>query len=251
MKRNWPWTATVVYLVQIPILLGYGAGRIPIHPIVIMLPLVGLLNGKFEGKGREGLGLIVVQPGRSLLLVLLFAALHFGGQLIVLRLESVPLRLFPLTLETMGTLVGDCAIAVFIIALWEEVVSRGYIQTRLQETWGFWGVIVATFLFASLHLPSAFLNYGGALTWVFFRFAQTGLSGFLMGYVYWRAGSILPTVVLHGLRNFAGSIISHLSGVIVAQIVVRQISFQFLWLIGQVGLMLFICRLLFSKRAKT
>jgi len=251
MKRNWPWTVAAVYLVQIPILIGYGAGWIPIHPIAIMLPLVGLLNGKVEGRGREGLGLIVVQPGRSLLLALLFAALHFGGQLIVLRLESVPLRPLPLTPKTIGELGGDFAVDVFIIALWEEVVSRGYIQTRLQEAWSFWGVIVATLFFASLHLPSAFLDYGGDLSRISFRFAQTGLSGFMLGYVYWRAGSVLPTVALHGLRNFAGSIASQLGGVVLAQMLIRQEPFQFLWLVGQVGLMLCICRLISGKRAKT
>jgi hypothetical protein len=44
-----------------------------------MLPLVDLLNGRVEGKGGEGLGMIVVRPGRSLLLALLFATLHLGG----------------------------------------------------------------------------------------------------------------------------------------------------------------------------
>jgi len=250
MKRDWSWTVAAVYLVQIPILIGYGAGWIPIHPIAIMLPLVGLLNGEVEGRGREGLGLIVVQPGRSLLLALLFAALHFGGQLIVLRLESVPLRPLPLTPEMMGTLGGDFAVDVFIIALWEEIVSRGYIQTRLQEAWGFWGVVVATLLFASLHLPSAFLDYGSDLPRLSFRFAQTGLSGFMLGYVYWRAGSVLPTVALHGLRNFAGGIGLRLSNIIAAEMYVTQVPFQFLWLVGQVGMMLCICRLLFGKRAK-
>ena len=58
MKRGTLW-AVAVYLVQIPILVGYERGWLPIHPIVIMLPLVGLLNGQIERRGREGLGLTV------------------------------------------------------------------------------------------------------------------------------------------------------------------------------------------------
>ena len=83
---------TAVYLVQIPIVIAYGAGWIPIHPIVIMLPLVGLLSAKIGGRGREGLGLIVVQPARSLLLTLIFSGFHFGRQLIILHLERIPMQ---------------------------------------------------------------------------------------------------------------------------------------------------------------
>jgi membrane protease YdiL (CAAX protease family) len=247
MRRKSLWIATAVYLVQIPIVLGYGAGWIPIHPIVVMLPLVGFLNDKVEQRGWEGLGLIVVQPGRSLLLALLFAALHFGGQLVTLRLESIPLQPLPLTLAPLGMLVGDFALGVFIIALWEEIVSRGYVQTRLQEAWGFWGVIVASLLFSSLHLPSAFLDFGYDIPTALFHFVQVGLVGFMLGYVYWQTGSVLTAIVLHGLRNFAWAVSLRLGNITPAQMHVSQMSFQFLWLVGQVGLMLFVCRALFGS----
>ena len=48
--------AGAVYAFQIPFLIGCVVGLIPVHPIVAFLPLVGLLNGKVEGRGREGLG---------------------------------------------------------------------------------------------------------------------------------------------------------------------------------------------------
>jgi len=245
MKRGVLWPIAV-YLVQIPIVVGCAAGWIPIHPIVIMLPLVFLLNVKVERRGREGLGLVVVRPGRSLLLALLFAVLSFGGRLIVLWLEGVPLRLPPFTVETMGALVGDFAVDVFIIALWEEIVSRGYIQTRLQVVWGFWGVIIATLLFASLHLPSAFLDFGYDLPTALLHFVQVGLSGFMLGYVYWRTGSVLTTIALHGLRNFTWSVSLRLGDVTAAQMHASQMLFQLLWLAGQVGLMLLICRAIFG-----
>jgi len=246
MKRGVLW-AGVVYLVQIPILVGCVAGLIPLHPIVILLPLVGLLNGKVEGKGREGLGLVIVRPGRSLLLALLFAALCFGGSLIVFGLEDVPLQPPPLTAETIWSLIGEFAVDVFIIALFEEVVNRGYIQTRLQAVWGFWGVIVATLLFASLHLPSAFLDFGYDLSTALAYFVLTGLAGFMLGYVYWRTGSVLTTIAIHGLRNFAWGVSLRLGGVTAARMHVSQTAFQLLWLLAQVGLMLLLCRALFSE----
>jgi membrane protease YdiL (CAAX protease family) len=209
-----------------------------------MLPLAGLLNGKVERRGREGLGLVVVQPGRSLLLALLFAALLFGGSLIVFWLKGVPLQPPPLTIETIRWLIEDFAVTVFIIALFEEIVNRGYIQIRLQTAWGFWGVIVSTLLFASLHLPSAFLDFNYDLPTPLLHFVQVGLSGFMLGYVYWRTGSVLTTIALHGLCNFAWSVSLHLGDVTAAQMHVSQMLFQLLWLAGQVGLMLLVCPVL-------
>lgn len=246
MNRGAFW-AVVVYLVQIPVLVGCVVGLIPLHPIVIMLPLVVLFNAKVEGRGREGLGLTVVRPGNVLLLALLFGALSFGGDLIVLWREGVPLRPPALTVETIWSMAGDFAVDVFIIALWEEVVSRGYIQTRLQTAWGFLGVIVATLLFASLHIPSAFLDYSRDLPTVLFRFMQTGLSGFMLGYLYLWTASVPTTIALHGLRNFALSLILRLSGLTASQMLVSQKPFQLLWLVGQLALMLFACPLLFKS----
>jgi hypothetical protein len=49
--------ARLVFLAQISLVIWYGRGQIPIHPIVVMLPLVGLLHGKIERRGLEWLGL--------------------------------------------------------------------------------------------------------------------------------------------------------------------------------------------------
>ncbi|MGD1997175.1 MAG: CPBP family intramembrane metalloprotease [Anaerolineae bacterium] len=235
-----------VYLAQIPIVVACAAGWIPFHPIVVVLPLVVLLSAKVEGRGWEGLGLVVVRPGRSFLLALVLAALAFGGHLIALRLEAVPLRFPPLTATVLTGLIRDLAVDVFIIALWEEIVSRGYIQTRLQEEWGFWGMIVATVLFASLHLPSALLDQRWCCSLVLSRLLQTGLSGFMLGYVYWRTRSVPATIAVHGLRNFALTLTGYLSDLPPAQILASQIPFQLAWLMGQVVLMVLAVRLLFG-----
>jgi membrane protease YdiL (CAAX protease family) len=99
-----------------------------------------------------------------------------------------------------------------------------------------------------LHFPSAFLDLGYDLPRALFRFVQTGLSGFILGYVYWRTGSVLPTIALHGLQNFTLSISLHLSGVTATQMLASQIPFQLLWLVGQAGLMPLVCRALFGGK---
>jgi len=238
--------AFIVYLVEVVIVTGCVVGWIPVHPIVLMLPLVGLINFKVERKGGEGLGWIVRRPTRSLLLALAFGGLSLGEHILRLRLEGVSLHPPSLNVEAMGPLAKDLVVDVLIIALWEEIVSRGYIQTRLQEAWGLWGVIVATWLFATLHLPSALAE--GISTEAAFRFLQTGLSGFVLGYLYWKTGSVLPTILLHGLQNFAGSLTARLSGTPFTYVIAIQMPFQLLWLAGEAGLMVLACRALLDKK---
>jgi membrane protease YdiL (CAAX protease family) len=238
----------LVFVVQIPLTVAYLTGLIPVHPIVIMLPLVGLLNGHIDRRGLQGLGLTVLRPARSLLLALAFSLLGFIGRLIVLRLEHVSLHLPPLTGATVGSLAKDFAVDLFIIALWEEIVNRGYIQTRLQATWGFSGVVGATLLFASLHVPSALHNGGGGPR-VLYRFMQTGLAGLVLGTLYWWTGSVWPPIALHGLRNFTMiTLAHHLSGLTATQMELRQIPFQLLWLMGQAALMPFACQAVLGHR---
>jgi len=238
----------LVYAVQLPITTAYAAGLLPVHPIVIFLPLVGLLNGHVERRGPGALGVTVVQPIRSLLFALAFALLAFIGHLMVLRVYHAPPYAPPLNGATIGSLTTDFVVDVFIIALWEEIVNRGYIQTRLQKAWGFWGVVVASLLFASLHVPSALLDHGTAQM-AFCRVVQTGLSGSLLGYLFWWTGSVFPTIALHGLSNFLSlSVVQHLGGVTAGRPPTVQMPYELLWLLAQVGLVTTACRLAFGNR---
>jgi len=143
MKRQILYTF-VVYLVEVAVVVGYVAGWIPVHPIVLMLPLIGLINYGVEGNGHKELGLVLTGSVRPFLLALAFAALSVVEHLIRLRLEGVSLRLVSFSAVTIGSLTKDLAIDLFIIALWEEIVSRGYIQTCLQKAWGLLGVAATT-----------------------------------------------------------------------------------------------------------
>jgi hypothetical protein len=235
--------AFVIYLVEVAVVVGYVVDWIPVHPIVLMLPLVGMINYRVEGNSHKELGLVLTRSVCPFLLVLVLATLSLGEHLIRLRLEGISLQPVPFTFSavTIGSLAKDLSIDLFIIALWEEIVTRGYIQTRLQRAWGLWGVAAAALLFALLHLPSALAD--GALPEAALRFFQTGLSGFVLSYLYWKTGSVLPAILLHGLRNFAGSLVSHLSGLSYAQVIAVQVPFQLLWSVGEVGLMVLACQL--------
>jgi membrane protease YdiL (CAAX protease family) len=138
-------------------------------------------------------------------------------------------------------------VSVFIIALWEEVVNRGYIQTRLQTSWGCWGVIVTTLLFASMHIPSALLDYGNPYPRVILRFLEAGLTGFVLSYLYWYTGSVVTTIAVHGMNNFAASLLFVFTGVTHQQLFFNQTSFQLPWLVAQAGMVLLLSRIFRKK----
>jgi membrane protease YdiL (CAAX protease family) len=237
-----------VFFAQIPFVFWYAKGTTTLHPIVIMLPLVGRLNFKVEKRGWEGIGLRGVQPVRSLFLALVFAALSAIGWIIGLRLNSSKLCIPAVTIETIWDLGKSFLVGMFIIALWEEFVNRGYIQTRLQASWGFWGVFVTSLLFAAMHIPSTLLDYDNDDLQASLRFLETGLAGFALGFVYWRTRSVLTTIAIHGLNNFASSPLFLLGGVAHQQLSFNQLVFQLPRMIGQILIMLLLCRILFKER---
>jgi len=51
--KQWASWAWFVYFMQIPFVIWYAQGKVPIHPVVLMLPLIGLRNFKVE-TGKRG-----------------------------------------------------------------------------------------------------------------------------------------------------------------------------------------------------
>jgi membrane protease YdiL (CAAX protease family) len=241
----------LIFLVQIPLVAWYSRGRIPIHPVIAMLPLVGLLSSKVERRGPEGLGLTVVRPLRSLLLALLYAAgLSFGGWLISLHLKGAQMHVPDLTPTPAWFILESFVVGVFIIALWEQVINRGYIQTRLQTVWGFCEIVVTVLLFAIMHIPSVLLDYDHDWWKALLRFTQSGVAGFALGYVNWRARSVLTTNAIHGLSNFATGLFLFWAGIAAQEMLDDQPAVQLLWLVGQAGLTMLLARAFFDGRGE-
>jgi membrane protease YdiL (CAAX protease family) len=246
IKRGCSW-AWFVFFAQIPFVYWFAKDKPALHPIVVMLPLVGLLNFKVEQKSLKGIGLQLVRPGRSFLLAFIYAALSTTSWLIGLHLQDNKLNLPSFTNEMAWSLIESILIGIFIVALWEEFVNRGYIQTRFQDAWGFWGVIIVSLLFAIMHIPSVLLDHDNNLLEAVLCFVETGLTGFAFGYVYWRVGSVITTILIHGLNNIATSLLFLFYGITHRQLFFDQTHIQLPWLIGQVGLTLLFCRILFKE----
>jgi membrane protease YdiL (CAAX protease family) len=84
-------------------------------------------------------------------------------------------------------------LAVFIIGVlpgvFEELLFRGYIQTRLEEAWGRWsGILIAAPLFGIMHMNSMQAPFAY-------------MFGIYLGYVSSKTGSIRPTMFCHMVNN--------------------------------------------------
>lgn len=245
MKRSLS-LAFVAYLIQFPIVIGNIQGWFPIHPVIVLPPLLGLINVKLENRGLEGLGLILSRPSRSLLLALTLALPMCASIAHVSALEHISFSLLKLDLSLLLQLLREFTVAVFIIAMWEEIASRGYIQNRLQEAWGFIGVIVAAVMFASLHVPSAILEFNYDLEMVVLNSLQMFIPGFVLSLIYWKTRSALTTTAVHGLRNFVFSIALLFSGLDAREMHLARPGIQILWRTMELLLALLMLRVLFS-----
>ena len=110
---------------------------------------------------------------------------------------------------TLGNAISAFFFYILFVGLGEELLFRGYIQSRLNVafgksfqffgvSWG-WGVIITSMLFGFMHV----LNLGGfvigrwELTWWWGLW--TFFSGVVLGFVREKTGSIVSPILLHGL----------------------------------------------------
>ncbi len=86
----------------------------------------------------------------------------------------------------------------------EEIVFRGFLQTRFEAAWGTWaGYAVTVVVFAFAHLPGSYVLYAGdVLAATLSALGRVGL-GLLLGYYYVRSRNIVPGAISHTFYNWA------------------------------------------------
>ncbi|GAB4367002.1 MAG: hypothetical protein Kow0042_07290 [Calditrichia bacterium] len=109
----------------------------------------------------------------------------------------------------MGNALSAFVFYIFFLGLGEELLFRGYIQSRLNAVfgrpfrfygvnWG-WGVIIAAVLFGIMHVlnPGSLVKGDWQLAgwWGFWTF----FAGLVLSFVREKTGSIVASVILHGL----------------------------------------------------
>lgn len=126
-----------------------------------------------------------------------------------------PHRTLPIMLERvmslpLGSLVYVVLAALFL-SLWEEILFRGYLQTRLHGLIrsNFWAVLVGGIFFAIIHLPTDLTNpairsmpFGG---WHIFRYSSIVVMHFILNHIYRRHNNLAGAILLHhiiSIRNW-------------------------------------------------
>jgi membrane protease YdiL (CAAX protease family) len=110
---------------------------------------------------------------------------------------------------TVGNALSAFVFYILFLGLGEELLFRGYIQSRLNAAWGKpfrffgvrwgWGVVITSALFGLMHV----LNVGGLpgtrwqLEWWWGLWTFFG--GLVLGFVREKTGSIVAPTLLHGL----------------------------------------------------
>ncbi len=156
-----------------------------------------LLAGRGDSGAEEGLSGKLVAPNTLLLLGVLLAPILFAAW---------QGRVFNKELLTVAWIVIGSAIG-------EEVLFRGYVQSRLNGVFGKpWklvgvefgpGLLLATLLFGFVHLLNPFDYFGGEQSLAWPHFIATA-STLYYGFLRERTGSVLAPAIVHALTNIGG-----------------------------------------------
>ena len=89
-------------------------------------------------------------------------------------------------------------IAVVVVAPFgEEILFRGFLQQFLEKHWkdSTKAVLITSLFFAMIHLNPYWM-------------IQIYFLGLILGFLAWRTGSVVPSLILHGLNNAMAIILS-------------------------------------------
>jgi membrane protease YdiL (CAAX protease family) len=155
------------------------------YPIIyVPLLLAAIVAARILDYGREDIGVTIKLLPVQLLVML--TGIGFG------LVEYFILAPEPMIAElSWQTALLPAFILIFTTGFVEELIFRGILQRAAVESFGGWGIVYISFLFAILHI--------GFLSWVdvVFVFAIA----MFFGWVVKKTGSLLGVTLSHGLTN--------------------------------------------------
>lgn len=152
-----------------------------VHPCVLSWAQMGLTTGQFGERVLQGVGVgVVVIVGAALVEAALQAiGIHQTQEQMFAGVRSASLPQF------IGVLLATAVLAPFT----EETFFRGYIFTAARRTYG----VAPAFFLSALLFALAHLNLQA--------FLPIFLIGLAFCYVYWKTGSLVPSMVAHAMNN--------------------------------------------------
>jgi membrane protease YdiL (CAAX protease family) len=168
-----------------------------------LLPILALSLALGQFNWREGPGALLVSGVATAVLFLL-------GWLLKDKNPTVPVGLLlatPLLLSLTGTILLKTVYFYLIAGPAEELLFRGYLQSRLNEAyarpyrffgvaWG-WGAILSAVLFGVWHVV---LGGGGTAAWWHGLWAF--FAGLIFSYLREKSGSLVAPSLLHSVMNY-------------------------------------------------
>ena len=102
----------------------------------------------------------------------------------------------------LGILAG-----AFLSPIWEEIMFRGFVLNRLNESLNFWNsIVISAFLFMLTHVPY-WVSKNGLSRPVIKDILNVFLLGCLFGWVMKKTNSLWPAIGAHIANNFISGLI--------------------------------------------
>jgi membrane protease YdiL (CAAX protease family) len=174
------------------------------YSICILIPFIFAFL--IERRGIKSLGLRVYRLKESIILGIVLSAINAIGIYSILRLGGAQFSLAPLTAPMI--LIG--LLSYFSPGITEELPFRGYMQTRFQKEYRFYGVILVAILFAIVHLPKV-IGLGMSFISGCVEFLAVLICGLAICYVYWKTKSVVSTILFHGTNGFFAGLVLNAS----------------------------------------
>jgi membrane protease YdiL (CAAX protease family) len=160
--------------------------------IVILLPVIAIL--KLTRQNFGSIGITRENISKNISLGVLLSAVFIT---IFAFLGS---RLGGTSFVGLSVPIIYSLISLAIIGFGEEIVFRGYVQTRLTASKGaIWGLLFTSVLYAIFQFPVGYFCFGGDIQSGLFYALWRLSAGLVFGYVFHKSQSIIPSSILHTL----------------------------------------------------
>lgn len=166
----------------------------------IRLSLV-LLTIIFTKEGLYSIGITKKNIGSSIIIGIFLGIIFF---IIIGKIFLVQKNMQPISIESLVNFTS-----IFIDAFVEEIIYRGYLQTRLIKYLGsIKGWLITSIIFMLFHLPNRIIlsgvNYDSLLLNLFMLF----IMGLLLGYIQMKIKNVLAGSIIHTFINWSQVILT-------------------------------------------
>jgi membrane protease YdiL (CAAX protease family) len=171
---------------------------VPINLLMIVLCIVLVLIRK---QRLNSIGVTAKNVGRALLIGMVF------GILFSLAMNVIPSILTGGKVITLSAALYNIFYYFVVIALSEEIVFRGYIQTRIYGLikHDILAIFITAFLFYAMHLPFQMVAYGMQINIV--NMITMIALHFVMNFLYRKYNSLAAPTIFHGLLDWGGNLL--------------------------------------------